>query len=50
MSINYGGGEMSPDGFFMNSFENMSGDGLDEKDWDSLPMYMFTKQGKIVQK
>ena len=48
--INFGGGEMSPDGFYMNFYEDMTGHGLDEKDWNSLPMYMLTRQGKIVQK
>ena len=48
--LNYGGGEMSPNGFYINSHEEIFETGLDEAAWNSLPMYMLTDQGKIVQK
>lgn len=48
--INYGGGELSSGGFYMNSYEEMFVDGLDKDAWNSLPQYMLTEQGKIVRK
>lgn len=47
--INVGGGEMSTDGFYMNSYYACVS-GLSEDEWNSQPMYMLTDEGKIVQK
>lgn len=48
--INLGGGNMSPSGFYMNSYEEERANGMEETEWMALPMFMITDQGKIVQK
>ena len=48
--MNLGGGNMSPSGFYMNSYEEERANGMEETEWMALPMFMITDQGKIVQK
>ena len=48
--INMGGGQLSANGFYMNSYEDMYIEGVEETVWNSLPMYKITDKGKIVKK
>lgn len=47
--INLGGGRLSSEGFYMNSFEEEYLTGLDSSEWDKMSLFKLTADGKIIE-